>query len=256
MSLPAIQDVSAVSVLDRAFDLLKVFSHRDSALTLSDIAARTGMPKSTAHRVLRQLGEVGAVERHGNQYRVGLAVFALGSLSEEAQLRESVLPHLHELHRLSSQTVHLAVLRGSSVVYLAKLRSVRSVATPCAVGSEFPAHATAVGKAILARSPAHVVGNVLSSPLAALTPKTGVNPEHLRAELQVVDSAGIAWDFEGSQVGLACVAAPIMVGSQVSAAVSLCYPSSVRCPRELVGVLREVCKRASARASELTWQRG
>jgi DNA-binding IclR family transcriptional regulator len=106
----------APSILWEAFSVLGAFSHRDRVLSLAEIARRSALPKSTAHRVLAMLLETGAVEQAERGYRLGLRMFSLGTLPPEAELREAAMVHLEGLHRVTGQTLHLAVLRGADVV--------------------------------------------------------------------------------------------------------------------------------------------
>src|SRR5512144_434397 len=98
----------APSVLWKAFDVLSAFNHSHRLLTLAQIVRHSGLPKSTVHRVLAMLVDVGAVEQQDGGYRIGLRMFALGALPPEAALRQAALVHLEELHRLTGQTLHLA----------------------------------------------------------------------------------------------------------------------------------------------------
>ncbi len=140
------------SVLWKAFDVMNAFSHQNRVLTLSEIARLSGLPKSTTYRILMMLLEAKALERVDNGYTIGIRMFSVGSLSVDARRRELAMPHLERLRRVTRQTVHLAILRDTDVVYLEKLPSLASPGTPAFVGGRLPAHRTGVGKALLAFS--------------------------------------------------------------------------------------------------------
>ena len=89
---PAATDV-APSVLWKAFDVLETFNQSRRVMTLSEIARKSGLPKSTTHRILTMLLEVDAVQRVGQGYRIGLRIFTMGTCSAEVQLRNVALPH-------------------------------------------------------------------------------------------------------------------------------------------------------------------
>jgi DNA-binding IclR family transcriptional regulator len=230
---------AAPSVLWKAFDVLEAFSHRRRVLTLAQIARLTGLPKSTAHRVLAMLVDAGAIEQQGGGYRMGLRMFTLGALPLEAALREAALVHLEELHRFTGQTLHLAVLRGSDVVYLEKLLSRKSVPTPAIVGNRLPAQCTAVGKAMLAYSGAEAAALALAGPLRRRTAKSLASAEQVRRELLSIQADGFAVDREESADGLACVAVPVLVGDRAVAAVSVAFPSSAGSGQVLINPLRQ-----------------
>lgn len=244
----------APSVLWKAFDVLGAFSHRRRVLSLAEIARHSGLPKSTAHRVLAMLVEIGAVEQAGDGYQVGLRMFSLGVLPPEAALREAALPHLEELHRVTGQTLHLAILRDADVVYLEKLlpRGNRLV-TPSVIGDRMPAVCTGVGKALLAFSADDVTEAALAGPLPRRTARSAGSLEQIRAQLKTVRGQGYAFDREETADGLACVAVPVLAATPVPgvpggrgvpagravAAISVSFPANAGTGQSLVAPLRE-----------------
>lgn len=202
---------STSSVLAKAFDLLGAFNHEHRVLTLSEIARRSGLPKSTTHRLLTTLTEARVVEKTGQGYRVGLRMFSVGNYPVEVQIRDVALPYLERLRRLTRQTVHLGVIDNLDVVYLEKLPSHLSPVTPAVVGGRLPAASTGVGKALLAFS-----STSLDSPATSSSP-------WLRDHLDQVRRSGLAGDREEAAPGLACIASPIMSGNQVVAAISVAF---------------------------------
>ena len=227
------------SVLWKAFDVLGAFSPRHRVLTLAQIVRYSGLPKSTVHRVLAMLVDIGAVEQQEGGYRIGLRMFTLGALPPEAALREAALVHLEELHRHTGQTLHLAVLRGADVVYLEKLPSRTCRPTPAVVGDRLPANCTAVGKALLAFAGDEFAADALAGPLRRRTPKSLASPEQVRQQMDAIRASGFAVDREESADGLACVAVPIMVRDRAVAAVSVAFPASAGSGQVLVNPLRQ-----------------
>jgi DNA-binding IclR family transcriptional regulator len=227
----------APSVLWKAFDVLGSFSQSRRALTLSEIARGCGLPKSTVHRTLTMLLEVKAVDRVGHRYRMGLKMFTMGMCSAEVALRDVALPHLERLRRNTGQTVHLAVRDEFDVVYLEKLVSASSPATPAIVGGRLPAHATGIGKALLAFSSAGA--GLPDRTLAARTTATLTRPADLRRCLQDVREKGVAIDRGEAAAGLACVATPIIVNSAPIAAISLAFPTTAGSGQQFISPLRE-----------------
>ncbi|EGX55389.1 IclR family transcriptional regulator [Streptomyces zinciresistens K42] len=223
----------APSVLWKAFDVLDAFSHGRRVLTLSEIARRSGLPKSTVHRLLPMLMRVGAVEQAPGGYTVGVRMFSVGSMSAEVALREVALPRLERLRRVTRQTVHLAVLRDGESVYLEKLPSLVSPDTPALVGGRLPAHRTGVGKVLLTFGDGHVADPALAARLAR------------------VRRDGFATDREEATAGLACLAVPIMVGGRAAAAVSVAFAAGQGDGVVFLGPLRETAVAISRAAAVL-----
>ncbi|MFE2046262.1 IclR family transcriptional regulator [Streptomyces sp. NPDC059477] len=229
----------APSVLWKAFRVLEVFSHGRRVLTLAQIVRRSGLPKSTAHRVLAMLVEVGAVEQHRDGYRMGLRMFTLGAMPPEVALRDAALVHLEELHRVTGQTLHLAIVREGNSVYLEKLRSRRCAPSPAVVGGRLPAHCTAIGKAVLAFSEDRVVAGALAGPLERRTAHSMTSADGVREQLAAIRRDGFAVDREEAVEGLACVAVPVLFQDRAVAAVSVGFASSAGTGRVLVNALRQ-----------------
>jgi len=210
------------SILGKAFAVLGAFSHGPRMLSLSQISRHSGVPKSTTHRVLAMLVELGAVERSGIEYRMGDVMFSYGSRSPEVALRDAALPHLGSLLLQTRQVVHFAVLRKREVLYLERLGT-GSVTSPVAVGGRLPAHLTGVGKALLAHSSAETINHYIDRPLAARTHSSITSPDLLRHELARIRKLGIAFDHAEVADELHCVAVPVRIGERAVAAVSVGY---------------------------------
>jgi DNA-binding IclR family transcriptional regulator len=233
------------SILLKAYELLTAFSHRRRVMTLSDLARASGLPKSTVHRILARLLEIGAVERHGDAYRIGMSLFAVASCSPASALRDVAAPHLEDLHSRTRQTIHLGVLRGSDVFYLEKLRHLGSIRTPTFVGGRLPAHCTAIGKALLAAEDQNDLAELLTGPLTARTARSITDPQRLRAEFKEIRVAGLATDDEEAAPGLACVAVPIPLGDRAIGGISVSFPAAAGAGQVLRNALRETAARIS-----------
>lgn len=208
------------AVIDRVSLVLDAFDG-PGRLTLAQIVRRTGLPRSSAHRMLERLVQLRWLRRNGRDYELGMRLVELGSLAvHQDRLHRAAIPMLHELHRATGLVVHLAVLDGSDVVYLEKIGDRMVAAIPTRVGGRQPAHCTAVGKALLAYSdsPADVDG------LNRKTKYSIGSPAQLSEELAKVRARGVAFDREESVPGFGCVAAPIGGPNDVVAAVSVCGP--------------------------------
>ena len=152
------RDAAARSVLERAFRILGAYSPADRELTLAEMTRRTGIPKPTVHRLAGELLALGLLEGERGVYRLGMRMFELGQLVPlQRDLREEALPFMQDLFEATHETVHLAVLDGTEVLYIEKISGHRRVAAGSRIGGRLPAHCTAVGKAIIAVSPPGVL---------------------------------------------------------------------------------------------------
>lgn len=237
------------SAIDKAMDVLNAFG--DQAYTgigVTEIARRTGLPKSTAFRVLASLQSNGAVERVGDHYRLGKMIQDLANTDEsdfQQTLRDVLTPFLADLYSRTKQTVHLAVLDGKDVVYLNKLYGHMHVRSPSRIGGRVPAYCTAVGKVLLAHD-SQAIEEVLTQPLRAWTPNTIVDPESFRAELAQVRAENLAYDRAEILRTLNCVAAPILDRNRRPvAALSVSGPVGRFIPQNHATMLRQVCFEAT-----------
>jgi DNA-binding IclR family transcriptional regulator len=240
------------AAIDKAISLLVAFGDRASTgLGVSELARRAQLSKSTAFRVLGMLERNGVVERVGTNYRLGARLHELGwavYAPGHERIRDLLIPFLTDLYELTRETVHLATLHGTEVVYLAKLYGHRPVPSPSRIGGRLPAHCTAVGKALLAYDP-DAAAAALCVPLRRFTAHTITDPVMLAAELDTIRREGIAFDNEESQLGLNCVAAPVISPrGGVVAALSISGPRGRIDTRRLATDLRRV----SASASQAT----
>jgi DNA-binding IclR family transcriptional regulator len=230
------------SVTGRVFSILDAFGDTDRNLTAAELVRRTGLPKSTVHRIIGDLVDHGLLERAAGGYALGLHLFELGCLvAPHRRLRELALPFMEDLYEATHEVVHLAISHGSEVLYLVKISGHGRLPLPTRDGARMPLHATALGKAMLAFSPRAAVRQVLGRPLPALTPYTIVVPDVLLRELAEVARTGVAFDREEAMVGAVCVAAPIfMPGPPSLAAISVTGPSRRFDPERVASAVRLV----------------
>jgi DNA-binding IclR family transcriptional regulator len=161
--------------LHRVVAVLGAFRAEEDAVGAAELARRTGLPRSTVHRIVLSLVEEGMLERHGSEVRLGLRLFEIGQrVPRQRALRDAARPYMSDLREATRQTIHLAVLEGGEVVYVDILASPGGPPLPSRVGGRLPAHATGVGKAILAFSPQETVRTVLEGRLTRLSERSTV----------------------------------------------------------------------------------
>ena len=236
------------SVTSRALALVGAFDEEHRRLTLTELAERAGLPVATAHRLVAELVEWGALTRTGSgDYVVGRRLWDIGLLAPlQAGLVELASPYLHDLYGATHATVHLAVRDGVEVLYLDRLRGSTSVPVVSTIGSRLPMHATGVGKVLLAHAPLEVQQRVLAD-LPRVTAYTVTQPGRLRRQLAQVLRDDHATTTEEMSLGACSVAVPVRRGGEVVAALGLVVPSLKRDRPRLVAAL-QVAARGVGRA--------
>jgi DNA-binding IclR family transcriptional regulator len=200
------------SVASKLMAVLSAFGPVRPVLTLNELAGLTGLPLSTAYRLVSELVERKALERaDGGGYRIGLRLWEIGSLAPStATLPELAMPFMQDLYEATHENVQLAVLEGHEALYLEKIRGRRSIGVKSRRGGRLPLHATGVGKVLLAYAPPEFVEEVLAEGLKRYTPHTIIAPGHLRTALADVRRTGIAYAREEMTVGVLSVASPLV----------------------------------------------
>ena len=201
----------SVSVLDRVTAVFEAFGEHDDGLGVSELARRANLPKSTVSRIAADLVGQRLLDREGDKLYLGVRLFELGQTVEQPRrLRQLALPVMTDLRNVTGQTVHLAVLEGTDVVFIAIVRG-EPTATPLArVGGRLPAHATALGKAILAFSPPDVVGADRLRRTRAAHAAHDLRAAALLRELAEIRRTGIATEREECVIGRTCIASAIL----------------------------------------------
>ncbi|HTM77479.1 MAG TPA: IclR family transcriptional regulator [Devosia sp.] len=208
---PARSDESLKS-LTKVARVLDCFSTSQRALSLADICASTGYPRSTTHRLLTAMREVGFVEQdhERDQYRLGLRLFELGNIVlANLELHREGRAIVDALHRLTGRAVHLAVFDGLRAVVIQRTESQVDGGMPITMVENSPAYCTSVGKAILAYQPPTILQRVINAGLQRFTETTITDPAVLEQELAMTRERGYAIDNGEHQPGLRCVGAPI-----------------------------------------------
>jgi DNA-binding IclR family transcriptional regulator len=239
------------SVTSRAMAVLDAFDASAPRLSLSEIAARAGLPLTTAHRLLGELTEWGALTRRSDgRYEIGRRLWELGLLAPvQLELRQVAAPFLLDVHTATRETVHLAVREDLTALYVERISGRESVPVVSQVGTRLPLHATGVGKVLLAWAPDDVAERALRAPVRA-TRHTVVEPGRLRRELAEVRRRGFARTAEEMSLGASSVAVPVTANRGgtpvVVGALGVVVPSHQRDPARLVPVL-EVAARGIGR---------
>ncbi len=216
-----------VQLLSRALTVLFAFSAKKPKRTLDDLAAELEINKASLLRILRTLETEKVLLRFGDSYRLGPRVLELGhSYLSTLSVHEVAQPYMTSLAEACDQTISLAILDEFEVVYIAIEHAQREVGIQGEVGGRHPAHATGLGKVLLADLGAPQLSSLLENrELKPLTRRTITSAEALKERLEQVKREGVALDDEERGIGIRCIAAPIRDRSgRVIAGLSLAGP--------------------------------
>ncbi len=199
--------------VDRALDILLCFTPEEPSLTLTQIATRVGMHKSTVFRLLATLESKRFIQRdeESQTYRLGLGLVELGfQVLRSNDVHRQALPYMQRLVAEFRETVDLAILQGTNVMYLQVLESTQRVKISSAPGQRLPAFCTATGKAFLAHLPEARVKEILSTGIQKYTDKTTTSVRAIQEQLRATRERGFAISEQEYEVGISAVAAPIL----------------------------------------------
>lgn len=211
--------------LTKALGLLEATAGHPGGRSLADLAAEVGMPKPTAHRILKTLTALGYLERPASGvYRQGPQMQRLVSDASVRRLLDAAARPLRDLHAKTHETVNLGILRHDRVIYLDVLECTLPLRRVAARTSD-PFHATALGRAIASRLPAERRSRLLArARLERRTAATIADRRRLAAEIERAGRQGYAIEENETDVGVACIGAAVCVGDEVVGAISVSLP--------------------------------
>lgn len=195
-----------LSTVQKIGPVLDLFSVKNSEWGTTEVATALQMSKSSAHALLTTMAEVGLLERTSQaRYRLGWRLLVLGRTAMlSADYRRPIAQAMRQMVGRWGETMHFAVYERGSAVYVDKLEGRQSIALGTSIGTRLPAHASAVGKVLLAHR-----REALDGPHVRLTPQTITDHRGLTRELAAVRERGLAFDNQESVRGISCVAAPV-----------------------------------------------
>jgi DNA-binding IclR family transcriptional regulator len=213
-----------VKSADRTLEILEALADSPQRRGLTDLSQELDIPKSSLHGILRTMVARGWVEAgpDGTRFRLGLRALRAGAAYVESDETVSLVASLlDELAQEFGETVHLGRLDGAEIVYLAKRDSIHPLRLFSAIGRRLPAHATALGKALLAQRTQTEVNRILAEPLRRLTARTITRRADLRSDLAATRTRGYAIDREENSEGIACFAVALPLSSADAVSISL-----------------------------------
>lgn len=201
-----------VQSIDRAVGIIECFSESRRELKLGDIADMMNLNKSTVHGLLNTLKYHGFIEQDEltQKYRLGIRLIGIGDLVVNSlNIPGIAYPVIESICEKTEETVHIAMLDGSDVVYIGKKECNKSIKTTTKIGSRIPAYFTADGKVILSHLDEERLDDIIPQNIDRLTPFTITDRQKLVEVLKEVRNKGYSVDYEETIQGLICVAAPI-----------------------------------------------
>ena len=251
------QKQNSVQSLERAFSLLEALAYHPDGLSLTELSTSSGLHKSTAHRLLASLAQLGYVRQtqEGKHYRLTFKLLELsGHLTDNIDILSIARPFLEQLRDQTGETVHLVVRDGSDIVYVFKAESRGSSFRMFSrIGTRREMYCTASGKSMLAALPDSAVINIWNTTdINPYTEHTITTLEGLLAELKAIRRQGYALDNEENELGVRCIAASLAdYSGEYNAAFSISAPL-VRMPDErVVELSREVLQTRAKISAEL-----
>ena len=248
--------------LARGLRLLELFDRTRPEWTLAELTTATGLPRSTTYRLavtLERLGYLDRTEPH-RTYRLGVRVLHLGfEFLGSQELVEIAHAPLQRLSARTGGSTHLAILDGADALYLLRVAGPNRLVSNVRAGTRLPAHATVMGRALLAAHDAEALRTRFGdAPLAAATRETATTIEALAAQVRDVLTRGYALSVAGFEAGISSVGAPVWnASSEVVAAINFTGPDSQfdhqRLRTEVVGA---VCETAGDLSRSLGWREG
>jgi IclR family transcriptional regulator, pca regulon regulatory protein len=208
---PVIVRREVMGGLAKGLDVLRAFSRDKPHMTLSEIAARAGLPPATARRCLNTFEELGYVMRSGRQFLLRPKVLEIGAAYLESMDIEALThTHLEEMARETGDSAALSVLDGTEIVYVARASIRTLLRLEAHVGSRFPAYATSMGRVLLSGLRAERLRWYLSNAaIKPLTEKTETDPDKLSRQISDARRSGYSIVEDELAYGVIAIAVPV-----------------------------------------------
>ena len=238
----------AVPGLERGLNILKLFNRERRSIGAPEMARELGIPRSTVFRIAQTLAAMGFLERIGRDYALGPAVLTIGfAYLDSLDLVELANPVLARLRDRTGCSAHLAIRRVTEIIYLSRHASRSAISSSVTVGTALPAHATIMGRVILADlSDAELTELYAGQTLARFTDQTPTSQAALRALLAADRRRGYAISTAFFERGVTAVAAPVRDhAGRAIAAINVTAVDAALDPRQLAGEIKDaVCEAA------------
>ena len=241
-------------LIDRLFDILELLSLEKSGLGVTEIGHRTGLHKSTVHRIVNAMAQRGYIEKAAaaNAYKIGPKLVEISSIYlNSVELKTEARPYLNELTGRLGQPSHLAILDGADAVYIDKVDVENNIRLYSQIGRRIPVYCSGLGKCLLSGLTDNEIQEIVSRcSFEKYTANTIDKDEFLR-QVGNVRADGWAVDNEEHEEGIRCVAAPVYdYRGKIIAAVSITGPNTAIAPEmdsETGALVKDIAYKISRR---------
>jgi IclR family transcriptional regulator, KDG regulon repressor len=249
---------SRLSSVAAAVRVLKCFSEIEPEIGISSLAKRLNLAKSTVHRLAVTLTSEGLLEQSPvtGKYRLGINLFVMGALvRRRLDVSNISQPFLNMLRERSGETVHLAVMNDTNIMYLYNLESRQAIRMKSYIGTIKPAFCTCEGRVMTAFGSNELMNRVLQSDLVQRTPSTESDPAKLVKIFAEIRGLGYAIDDEESEQGMRGIGAPLRdITGNVIAAIGIGGPSQRLTLKKLRGLSAVLLSTAEAISTQLGYR--
>jgi len=240
-----------MSAIQKGFEILKVVTAATDGLSFSEIVSNTGVPKASAHRLLKELVELRALTQNSatRRYEGGLLLARLGAaVTADYDLRRIARPHLKALHDETGQVATLGIRNDDVGTYIDKIEARDfGLRLHSEIGKSFPLHCTAMGKVMLSHADSATIRRLTNRKLESYTDNTITDGRQLRKALKQIVADGYAIDDEEITRGLICIAAPVFgVDGEIAGAMSCTFPSYIFDGKKMDFEIQSVVQHAKA----------
>ncbi|KAA9149685.1 IclR family transcriptional regulator domain-containing protein [Microbacterium lushaniae] len=211
-----------IQSIERAVQVLRAFNRREGPLSVAEISARVGLARPVVRRILLTFAHLGYTESTNGSWSLTPRILELGSgYFTASSLPEISYTYMTEVVERTGETCSIGVLDGLEVIHVARVEDRRPLPDSVRVGNRLPAHATAIGKVLLAQlTEPELTVLLASTALETYTPRTVADPDRLRERLELVRERGFDVSLEELNPGQVAVAVPILAGGQAIGAIA------------------------------------
>ena len=237
----------------RVLNILRAVSQAQEGLSLTELSAQIGSPKSSLFPIVHTLTEEGflTLQPAASRYRLGIAAFETGQkYVEQMDILQQIRSEMRRIVQTCYETCHFGILEQGDVLYLLKEDSPEPIRMVSSVGKRLPAYGTGIGKALLSGYTASRLKTLYPDGLTAMTPFTITDFDVLANQLKQAAAEGIAYEREESNLHIQCVAVPLQNNGKTVAALSVAIPT-FRADEEKLGLAKRLLMESKQRLDRL-----
>ena len=201
-------------ILEQSFEILNLISSKSKSVSFKEICENIELPKSTIHHLVQTLANLNLLSKNvdSGKFTIGLRCFEIGNAYLSSNPFYAMAKEVIEATSIKcNETTHFAILNGTDVIYLYKFDSTQPLRIFSHVGKRVPAHATAIGKALLSGYDDEKIHQMYPNPvLPSMTPNTITSVEVLLEQLKEIRRTNVAYEKEESSPYIQCFAVPIL----------------------------------------------